>query len=194
MIDSSRAVIEKVVVHNIGSLFEGETVSCSNEPVNLTDNEAIGVVLKAYFFNLFKSESYFNFIGAEEGAPGMVCKLAGEVFDEPSNFFNASIQLARFLYQAGNLPKVKGGDFYMALFRDCLVDGELVDGLGLFKAETKETFLQCRVEGQSIVLDAQEGVNIRKVDKGCVIFNTEREIGYKVVMVDSGKGDARYWQ
>src|SRR5690606_22133216 len=138
-------------------------------------------VLKMYFFNAFKTEAYYNFIGAEEGAGGLVYNLACEVFDDASKLYNASLQLAEFLFEQSNHPKIRGGEFYVALFRNCVVDGEVVDGLGIFKSENKDTFLKVYLKDQNFELGTQEGINIRKLDKGCIVFNTERGQGFKVV-------------
>ncbi|WP_315817899.1 nucleoid-associated protein [Paraflavitalea speifideaquila] len=41
----------------------------------------------------------------------------------------------------------------------------------------------------------EEGVNINKLDKGCLIFNTNTVEGYKVCVVDSTnkQNDTQYW-
>jgi hypothetical protein len=39
----------------------------------------------------------------------------------------------------------------------------------------------------------QQGINLNKLDKGCLIFNTNEEEGYKILSVDSNRYDARYW-
>ncbi|TCO09821.1 nucleoid-associated protein [Natronoflexus pectinivorans] len=196
MIESSQVIIEDVVVHHIGAKAEGQPVRYSKNALKLQDEELVGNVLKSYFFNAFKTEAYFNFIGAEEGAAGKVYQLACEVFDDSSLFYNTSLQFAEFLHEQSNHPKIRGGEFYLALFRNCVVDGEVVDGLGLFKSENKETFLKVYLKEQNFELGTQEGINIRKLDKGCIIFNTEREQGFKCVMVDNiNKGnEARFWK
>jgi len=196
MIDSPQVVIENVVVHHIGSRAEGQPVTFSKDVLRLQDEEMVGSVLKTYFFNAFKTEAYFNFIGGEQEASGLVRQLATEVFSDPATFYNASLQLAEFLHEQSNHPKIRGGEFYLALFRNCVVDGEVTDGLGIFKSENKETFLKVYLKEQNFELGAQEGINIRKLDKGCIIFNTEQEFGYKAVMVDNiNKGnEARFWK
>ena len=41
----------------------------------------------------------------------------------------------------------------------------------------------------------ERGVNIDRLDKGCLIFNLEKENGYKVCIVDSNKSnDTQYWK
>jgi len=41
-----------------------------------------------------------------------------------------------------------------------------------------------------------KGININKIDKACLIFNTEKDAGYKISIVDvSGKSkEAHYWK
>jgi hypothetical protein len=49
--------------------------------------------------------------------------------------------------------------------------------------------------GEGFEIESEKGVNINKLDKGCLIFNTEKEKGYIVAVVDNtNKGaDAQYW-
>ncbi|MBO7125165.1 MAG: nucleoid-associated protein, partial [Bacteroidales bacterium] len=50
-------------------------------------------------------------------------------------------------------------------------------------------------EGGNFNLESEQGINIKKLDKGCLIFNKERENGYVVAVVDNtNKGiEAQYW-
>ena len=84
----------------------------------------------------------------------------------------------------------------MVLFDNVVVDGEVVDALGIFKSENKDTFLKVMLRNQGFELDAEQGINIKKLDKGCLIFNTEKELGFKVCSVDNiNKGqEAHFWQ
>jgi hypothetical protein len=70
-----------------------------------------------------------------------------------------------------------------------------VRALGIFKSESKETFLKVFQHGQSWEVIHEEGININKLDKGCLIFNTDTVDGYKVCVVDSTnkQNDAQYW-
>lgn len=196
MIDSSQIIIDNIVVHHIGTRSEGQPVRYSKNVLQLQDEEMVANVLIQYFFSPFKTEAYFNFTSSAEGVSNIAGTIARNVFDDPATFYDASLQLAELLYEQSNHPKIKGGEFYVALFRNCVVDGEVVDALGVFKSENKDTFLKVYLKEQNFELGAQEGINIRKLDKGCIIFNTEREYGYKVMMVDNvNKGnEAHFWK
>jgi hypothetical protein len=197
MIDYSQVKIENIVVHNIGCVTEGEPLKFSRSPLRLFDEELVGDVLLSYFFKPFKTEAYFNFTDENE-QPGnnlMFTKLA-TVFDRPDKLYDISIQVAEHLYEQSNHLKIRGGEFYMAYFSNCVVDGEVTDGIGIFKSENKETFLKVYLKDQTFEVGTQQGISIRKLDKGCIVFNTEREAGVTVCMVDHvNKGhEAHFWK
>jgi hypothetical protein len=49
---------------------------------------------------------------------------------------------------------------------------------------------------QKYQVDYEDGINIKKLDKGCIVFNSEKEDGYRACIVDktNNKGNAVYWQ
>ena len=75
------------------------------------------------------------------------------------------------------------------------MNGDTVDAVGLFKSENKDTFLRVLREGGNFNLESEKGINIKNLDKGCLIFNKERESGYVVAVVENtNKGiEAQYW-
>ena len=105
------------------------------------------------------------------------------------------MNLAKHLYEKSTHPKIKGGEFYTVYFKDCILDGETVDAIGLFKSENKDTFLKVFPTNEGFGIESEKGININKLDKGCLIFNTEKENGYVVAVVDNtNKGaEAQYW-
>ncbi|MCW3788578.1 nucleoid-associated protein [Plebeiibacterium sediminum] len=195
MIDFSKATIDNMVVHQIGARAEAEPLRFSKSTMNLQGDEMVTDVLLNYFFKPFKEDSYYNFWHKEDIEKNLVYVNVSNLFSGEGDFYQSSIQLAEWLYENSNHPKIKGGEFYMAMFNNVVVDGELVNALGIFKSENKETFLKVYLKEQNFELGTQEGINIKKLDKGCLIFNTEQEEGYKICSVDNiNKGnEARFW-
>ncbi len=195
MIDFSQASIENMVVHQIGARAEAEPMRFSKNTMRLQDEEMVTDVLLQYFFKPFKDDSYYNFYHEEEIEKNLVYVNINNLFIGEGDFYQSSIQIAEWLYENSNHPKIRGGEFYMALFNNVVVDGELVNAIGIFKSENKETFLKVYLKEQNFELGTQEGINIKKLDKGCLIFNTEQEEGYKICSVDNiNKGnEARFW-
>jgi hypothetical protein len=92
-------------------------------------------------------------------------------------------------------PKIKAGELYVVYFQNCIVDGKNVDAIGIFKSENKDTFLKVLQTEEGFDITTESGINIDKLDKGCLIFNTEKEDGYLVAIVDSTnkRFEAKYW-
>ena len=119
------------------------------------------------------------------GHRGWLCK----------QFSKQSVQLAQFLYSKSTHSKVKEGEMYLAHFSNVPFETEYVDAIGIFKSETKETFLKVFPHGQSWEVIAEDGVNINKLDKGCLIFRKNQSEGYVDCVVDNTnkQQDAQYW-
>src|SRR5690606_7146709 len=56
-----------------------------------------------------------------------------------------------------------------------------------------QDFLLFKEKENHLDMVLQQGINLNKLDKGCLIFNTKKEEGYKILSVDSNKYDTRYW-
>lgn len=80
---------------------------------------------------------------------------------------------------------MKGGEFYVAYFSGCMVNDRPVDAIGVFKTENKENYLKVKQQYYDFSIEAEDGINIRKLDKGYIIFNTESVNGFRLAIVDS---------
>ena len=70
-----------------------------------------------------------------------------------------------------------------------------MEAIGIFKSESKDTFITIKKNEEGFEIESQRGVNVNKLDKGCLIFNTEKENGYLLAIVDNtNKGvEEKYW-
>ncbi len=193
MIQLSSLNIQKLVLHNVGNKFNDDGMLLSKK--ELIFDDLISALLSKYFSNSFKIEQLYRFYNDVDISFNEVNGIASSIFDNPECMYEQSINLAKHLYEKSNHPKVKGGDFYVVYFKGCIIDGKTVDAIGLFKSENKDIFLKVYPSGDSFEIESQQGVNINKLDKGCLIFNTDKENGYMVAVVDNtNKGtEARYW-
>lgn len=199
MISFFEANLEQLIVHHVGNGAFDEGIKFSDSPLDLSD-ESLTAILKHYCLSPFtKATQVFNLThpsGQVENNP--IWRIASLIFQNQSSFPNHSRVLADYLYSTTNHPKIKGGEFYVAYFKNVQIEGDLHDVLGLFKSETKDTYLKLFPNQGSYGIDYErEGININKLDKGCLIFNTDKESGYKVVIVDQAKTDktsAIYWK
>ncbi|MBI9069609.1 MAG: nucleoid-associated protein [Salinivirgaceae bacterium] len=195
MFDFSEVSLNQLVVHSIGNRTEEEGVKLSKSEMSIND-QSVEDILKQYFLSQFKSDYFFSFTSESDLQINEVYNLIRQVFEEPSNFYDHSVNLAHLLYERSNHPKIKPGEFYMVRFSNVRIDDEFVDGIGLFKSETKDTFIRVYQKNESFEVDYDNGINIKKLDKGCLIFNTETELGFKVSIVDTTNrsNEAMYWR
>lgn len=187
------SVINNISLHLVGNKSTDDGIILSESNLDIKDN--VRNLLVNYFLTPFSSEELFELYHDSGIEYNVVYGAASQIFDNPETLFEQSVNLAKHLYDQSTHPKIKGGEFYTVYFRDCIVDGETVDAVGLFKSENKDTFLKVLHEGVNFNLESEQGINIKKLDKGCLIFNRERENGYMVAVVDNtNRGiEAQYW-
>ena len=187
------STISNISLHLVGNSGAAEGVVLAQEGLQLSDS--VRELLTDYFLSPFSSEELFELYHDSGIEFNVVYGAASRIFDDPDSLHEQSVNLAKHLYEQSSHPKIKGGEFYTVYFRDCIVDGDTVDAVGLFKSENKDTFLRVLHEGGNFNLESEQGINIKKLDKGCLIFNKERENGYVVAVVDNtNRGiEAQYW-
>jgi hypothetical protein len=187
--------IEDVIVHHIGSKTEDEGIQLSNLGLDLNDDQ-LQVLLMQYFLTPFKPGEMFTLTHPEDINKNEVYACISQIFADRETFIEQSVNLANHLYEQSEHPKINPGELYVAYFTNCMVDGDMVDAIGLFKSESKETFLKVENKKNSLGVQYHSGVNINKLDKGCLIFNLEPEKGYQVIIVDNVNkgGEAQFWK
>ncbi|GIZ14774.1 nucleoid-associated protein [Capnocytophaga catalasegens] len=185
--------IENLSIHRVGNMQKGENLFLSQHPYSLND-EIIGI-LKEYFFKPFreKEENYFRFTHEMDLEFNPLFTIAEEVFANPNTIHTHSLRIAQHLFEQSNHPHIKSGELYVTYLTNITLDNEMVDAIGIFKSEMKHNFLQFEEDESQLDIIIQEGVNIHKLDKGCLIFNTNKDDGYKVLSIDSNRYDTKYW-
>ncbi len=193
MLNLYPAQIESLSLHRVGNKNKNEPIFISAEPYGL--NDEIAGLLKEYFFKPFreKEENYFKLSNEVDVEFNEIFKAASGIFTEPSKAHALSKTIASHLYEQSNHPHIKSGEVYVVHFSDMVVDNKKTQALGIFKSELQHDFLQFEEQGQNLDIIIQQGININKLDKGCLIFDVDKEEGYKVLSVDSNRYDAKYW-
>jgi len=195
MLNPSEISIQNIIVHQIGSFTDEEGVVFSEKPVEINDEITLDL-LQHYFLLPFKSGEFFHLTHDEDINLNPAYALALNIFSDPESFAEQSKHLAQHLYEQSTHPKIKTGEFYVVYFSNCFVEGETCDAIGLFKSESKETFLKVSTHKSGFDIGYESGININKLDKGCLIFNVEQEDGFLLALVDNINkgGEALYWR
>lgn len=194
MLDFSEAILSKLAIHQVGNKSNEEGVIISEGEVPVDGN--IAPLLTTYFTKPFKPEEFYNFFHETSLHLNEVYSYVKTMFNDKTSLHMQSINLAKHLYEESDHPKIKSGELYVAYFDNCYLNEKLTEVIGIFKSEQKETFLKVFPQGQSFAVSRDDGININKLDKGCLIFNEKDDGGYKVLLVDNtNKGEeAKYWK
>lgn len=184
--------ISKATIQIIGNKVLGEGVSFATD---LTDLTIVEPYLKELIINSFRFEDLKKFDYIESLDLNPVYNFVGKIFTDEKMFIKQSNNLARLLYDQSIHPNIKSGEFYVVLFKDCTFEDQTTEMLGLFKTEKKDTVLAIDNDGVTIQVRPVKGTNLKKLDKGCLIFNIDQEAGYVVATVDrvNKSKDAHYW-
>ena len=77
----------------------------------------------------------------------------------------------------------------------CLWITNLLKLSGFLRARANSPFLKVFPHGDNLEVASEEGININKLDKGCLIYNMGKQEGYIVCVVDvtNKQNDTRYW-
>lgn len=193
MLGFSETLLDQLVVHMAGSKYNDENIRLSKDILKLEDE--IKALLSTYFLTPFKSDEYFQFYHDSDLQLNEVYHYVSRIFDDSGQIFEQSINLARHLYEKSTHPNINGGEFYTVYFKNIFFNNEPINAVGLFKSENRDTFLKVYPTEDNFTIESEQGIDIKKLDKGCLILNTERDKGFVVATVDKvNKGeDARFW-
>jgi len=197
MISSFESSLSQLSIHKAGNKLLYESLTLAEHCLKIED-DTLEFLLKQYFLSPFEriNEIYRLFHPTDDITLNEVNHFADQIFNSPKTFHKNSQQLAKHLYDISNHPKIKAGEVYFAYFDNLQIEGELLNAIGIFKSESKESYLKVLQQGKDFQLNyEEEAINIKKLDKGCLIFNTEKEKGFKVAVIDqTNQSEAIYWK
>lgn len=194
MVNLFNTSIANISLHKVGNKNKGESIFLSQDEFKIPNDE-ISAILKEYFFKKFRDakEDFFGFSHEIDLEYNEMYNLTTEIFENPGNFHEISKKITKHLYDQSNHPHIKSGEIAICNFTDVILDNEKVNAIGIYKSEVKSDFIQIE-EGQSnLELNLSQGISLDKIDKGVLIFQIEKEKGYKMLIIDSNRYDSRYW-
>lgn len=196
MISYFEASLSQLTIHKVGNKLLDEHLSLSEHSLKI-DDEVLDDLLMNYFLKPFEKVNEIYRFDHPTGDLNLneVYHFAQIIFNDKDEFHENSRQIAKHLYDISNHPKIKSGELYLCYFTGLQIEGELLDAIGIFKSESKEPYLKVIQKAKEFEINyEQEAINIKKLDKGCLIFNIEKEEGYKVAVIDQTNNiEAAYW-
>ena len=186
--------ISHVITHFVGNRGKAQTLKLSTGltfvPVDTWD------FFKRYLFSSFKTEEYFCFSHKEDLQMNGVYALVQSIFNDQSSFVADSSNIAELLYEVSVHPKVEEGELTVAYMKNVKIGDQFVDAVGIFKSESESAFLKYNHKDSHYEVSTDFGYDVNKVDKGCLIIDSNVEDGYDVLIVDhkSRGEEARFWK
>ena len=196
MIDFKNCNIEQVAVHKVGNKTHREQLLLSKSILDTSDVK-LNELLKKYFLKPFTDVEFHNFTFSDDDFElNPIYHYASKMFIDSNAFHKTSIRIAKHLYDVSVHPNIKSGDLFIVKFNNIQLNDETIDVIGIFKSETRQPFLKVNSKKDDFFLKYDDGINIEKLDKGCIIFNVAKSEGYKVCIVDklNKSGEAQYWK
>lgn len=194
MLALQQSSIYEIVVHHVGNKSNDDSLVISKGKLSL--HEDVKELLAKYFLSPFKNAVYSTFTHSSDVNLNEIYTYSNKIFTDPDSLYLNSINIAKHLFDQSTHPNIKAGELYVVYFTGCLVDEVEMDAIGVFKSENKDTFLKVFSQDGNYEIEQDAGININKLDKGCIVFNCEKENGYKLCVIDqTNKGDeAHYWK
>lgn len=195
MISFFEASLQSLSIHRVGNKIYDESNLLSKVPVKLSDDVKPWLMecLLAPFQKVNEQYSFYHPSGdlyLNEAWRGVNESFQGNPYTH-----TGSIRLAYHLYEVSNHPKIRSGELCVAYFKNVQIEGELLDAIGIFKSENKHSYLHINNADGAFHLSVSEGgINLQGFDKGCLIFNTNADAGFKIVCLQEKDKLASYWR
>lgn len=194
IVDFEQVVLDHLITHRVGNIAREEGYTLSNDITSVSD-ETSEFLLK-HFLGPVKTEELFAFSQPVQLDYNAVYKICQQIFARPNDFVALSQDIAKLLYEQSVHPKIQAGELNVARFKHARLDGEQVDAIGFFKSESNVPFLKMASDESGYVINHDYGFEIKGVDKGCIVFKTQENEGYRVLVIDNlnKSNEAQYWK
>lgn len=193
MIYTEYTKLTNCILHVVGNKSDDDGVFLSDKSIEL--NEETSGILQKYLLGQVLTDGYCEFWHESQLELNEVYSFVKSIFEDNSVFEEKSTSIAKHLYACSTHPKIKSGELCVVFLKNIIVDTVTCDAVGLFKSENKDIFLRIVMDGGRSSIMSETGININKLDKAAIIFNTQAETGYWVTVIDrtNKATEAKYW-
>lgn len=193
-IDFTEIEIDNLITHLVGNKLRDENFSLSEKESII--NEATKSLLLKYFLLPIRTDEFFSFTHSIKLEMNEAYTVINELFSDKSSFVSLSQNIARLLYEHSMHPKIKEGKLNIVYFSNIVLDDEIVDAIGIFKSERDTPFIKMLRNHSNYNIEHEYGFEVKGIDKGCLILNTDKDKGYKLLVIDNANRaiEAQYWK
>lgn len=184
--------LKNACLHHVGNKTYNEGIVLSGDVLRL--DEVSQQNLFVYCFSSFKEGETYCFHNELGLMYNETCACVQKLFASPEAIVEQSQNLAKLLFNRSEHPSIKSGDFIVAYFTDCEINGLVTDAIGLYKCENETSFLSMNCNADKANITTLQGFDLRRVDKAALIFNIDQDDGYAISIIDNtNRTEAKYW-
>lgn len=193
MLKTSNALIARATLQRVGNKLSQEINYSTSEEIPLTSDEE--TILKSFFLSSIRSsQDLMKFTHHVSLDYNTVYDSTCKFFQQEISFIDYSNNILNHLYEKSNHPQIKTGELFIVLFQEIQFQEITTDAIGIFKIEKKIDYLKFNATEDDMDFMISKGVKLQKIDKGCLILNSEQSDGYRVLSIDNNSYDANYWK
>ena len=184
--NASDVKIQAIAVHQIGDKSLREPLILGQTLLEPEEREMN--ILKSFFLDHFKLQEFFNFRKVDGTVQdAKLLHFAERIFSDPSTLLSSSCDVARILYGLTESEVLEEGFLYMCYMTDAVIDDEITEALGIYFCPLDDAFVSVSNLQVQPQLNFSSGTYLGKQEMACLIYNTDKELGYKIDVIDKSK-------
>lgn len=179
-------------MHQAGNSAQGGQLFLSHKALEISGNEIEKILIQFMLKPLNEAEQY-----RINKNNNLVYEAINKLFSHPHEFEFISKQLAEHFHLKSNSVFAQSGELYIVYFEKVPFGDQYMDAIGLFHTSSKENYLKIAKSTEAINLLVEEGIELKKPEKGVLILKQDAQDGYLAYAIESisaKQSDAGFWK
>ena len=196
MLEYSAAHLQKLALSYVGNKSRYEGVSIPKQTLTPVHDAAEEMLMHAFLKPFEKTEEFFYFYHEEDVSNHPVYQSIMSIFQDESKLPEEAAKITQRLYEHCELPKIMGGELFIALFDQVALLGELTRAIAIVKIQSKAPYFKVERSPEQHTLQMLEGIPLDKLETAALIYEMDEGEGYRICAVDSvsKKNDRSFWK
>jgi hypothetical protein len=190
MISIEGASITKLIFHHLNSDADATQI-LSNSMFHFDDDEQEETLKKIFLKPFINNLTTLEFKHEINLDLNVLFSISKNILND-EDFIVQSKNICQHLKSVSKHPNIKSGDVFVLEFEDIVFDNNFYKGIGIYKIENKETFIETNNNNNAVELSFKKGIGNKKLDKACLILFSNEP--YTIFLIDNVSGETDYWQ
>ena len=189
MIDYSQAKIQRIIYNRINGNSVSDILSDTLYTFEGEDEEDVKKIFLKPFANHFETNEFKHAISIDLNPLYTI----SEAIFKGKEFVENALHIHQHLKSVSKHPNIKEGDLFVIHYDNIRWDNGYHEAIGIYKIENKERFLETTSnDNGEATIALKKGIGSKKLDKACLIINTEKP--YTVFLIDNVSSETDYWR